>query len=125
MSAYEPFVFEDADEEEAPPDSPKPKGTPAKVTKVAKPEPRSSENFSGFSGFSGPQHAFSQNPEEHPCPLEPGRYDRRCYMCASFTRSPYGCPLGLCAEHGNRIQHSTSEPTRFGCGTFEPKEARS
>ncbi len=56
---------------------------------------------------------------------DPACHDRRCYMCASFTSSPYGYPLGLCAEHRNRIQHSTSEPTRFGCGNFEPKEVRS
>ena len=31
MSAYKPFLFEDADEEKAPPDLPKSKDTPAKV----------------------------------------------------------------------------------------------
>ncbi len=43
----------------------------------------------------------------------------------TYISSPCGYPLGLCAEHRNRIQHSTSEPMRFGCGNFEPKEARS
>ncbi len=55
--------------------------------------------------------------------LEPK--DRLCYQCQHFARSQYVYPLGLCVEQGNRIQHRTSEPTHFGCGTFEPKEGRS
>jgi hypothetical protein len=49
----------------------------------------------------------------------PAPASRLCYQCQHFRRSPYGYPLGLCAERGNRIQHSTSRPTQFGCGEFK------
>ena len=51
--------------------------------------------------------------------LQPEPKDRLCYQCQHFQRSPYRFPLGLCQQHGNRIQHSTSQPTHFGCGFFE------
>ncbi len=60
----------------------------------------------------------------HPESPDPAPKDRLCYQCQHFAKSSYGHPLGLCVEHGNRIQHSTSEPTHFGCGTFKPKAGR-
>lgn len=57
------------------------------------------------------------------------RQDRRCYLCTHFQRSPYGFPLGLCQQHGDkevhpngRIQHVNSEPSHFGCISFELRQ---
>lgn len=65
-------------------------------------------------------NSTNSNPiEPDQTPLEPpDPKDRLCYECQHFTRSSYGFPLGLCTSHGNRIQHSTSQPTQFGCGEF-------
>src|SRR5512142_3159211 len=60
----------------------------------------------------------------------PAPTDRLCYQCQHFQRSPYGFPLGLCRQYGmpggsfsdvrgNRIQHATSQPVRFGCASFQ------
>lgn len=57
-------------------------------------------------------------------PLEPPKAkERLCYECGHFQRSPYGYPLGLCQQHDNRIQHTTSQPTQFGCGEFTFRQA--
>lgn len=53
-----------------------------------------------------------------------GLHTRRCRQCRHLTNSGHGAPLGICTAQDNRIQHFESEPTRFGCGDFEPREGR-
>ncbi len=73
--------------------------------------------------LSQPTTAAANTPVENsPAVTEPEPKERLCYQCQHFARSPYGYPLGLCVEYGNRIQHRTSEPARFGCGNFDLKE---
>lgn len=74
---------------------------------------------SSVSPISRSMNFFSQSATVQP----PAPADRLCYQCASFQRSSYGYPLGLCQQHGNRVQHSTSRPTSFGCGGFVLRDA--
>jgi len=59
-----------------------------------------------------PEHAILQALQE-PLPA-----DRRCGQCVHFSLSSYEPPLGGCSMH-ERIQHTNSRPTRFGCDEFQ------